>query len=155
MALDDVVIPALITTLGNITGNGEKLVRVVRYGEQLQVGQPPECWIINASGSFPEKQGSDLEQTDWSINLRILYPYNIDQTQPEVVLGALIEPFRQLFRAHLHMGTSPQDRADHAYIARARIMSATWLWTVIDQVVYRAVDLRLAAREKSTLQFQA
>jgi hypothetical protein len=153
MGLDDIVIPALTNTLGGIVGNGAKTVRVVRYGEQLSVAQAPECWIINASGNFPEKQGSDLEQTDWSINLRILYPYAIDQTQPEIVLGALIEPFRQLFRAHLHMGTTPSTTAP--YIARARIMSATWGWTVINLVVYRFVDLRLAVREKSNAQFQA
>lgn len=155
MGLDNVVIPALISTLTNITGTTDKTVRVVRYGEQLQVAQAPECWIINATGTFPDKQGSDLEVSDWAVNLRLLYPYGNDQTQPEYVLGALIEPFRQLFRAHLHMGTIPSASPLTPYIARARIMSATWGWTVINAVVYRFVDLRLAIREKGTVQFQA
>lgn len=153
MGLDDIVIPALKTTLEGITGNGDKQVRVIRYGEQLSVAQAPECWIVNISGGFPSRQGSDLEASEWQIELRLLYPYEIDQTQPEVVLGALIEPMRQLFRNHLHMGTTPSPTAP--YIARARVMSATWLWTVIDTTVYRAVSLRVAVVEKSNVQFQA
>jgi hypothetical protein len=146
MPLDDCVIPALLTTLQGITGSNDGQVRAVRFGEQLQVGQAPELWVVNLAGSFPEKEGSNLEQSDWRIELRLIYPFALDQTQPEVVLGKLIEPMRDLFRQHLKMG-----RPD--LIARARILSATWLWSVINETVYRTVSLQLAVREKTSARF--
>lgn len=157
MGLDDVVIPALMKTLQGITGTTEGTVRSVRYGEQLSVGQAPECWVLNISASFPAKQGSDFEQSDWQVELRLFYPYGVDQTQPENVLSKLIEPMRQLFRSHLHMGTTPPTPQNPyiPYIARARVMSATWLWSLVNNVPYRVVSLRLAVTEKSVVQFQA
>jgi hypothetical protein len=146
MPLDDVVIPALLARLKEITGPADKQIRAVRYGEQFQVAQPPELWVLHMGGSFPEGAGSNLEQSDWNIELRLLYPFANDQRQAEIVLAALIEPMRDLFRAHLKMGLPTQ-------ISRARILSATWLWTVVNENIYRTINLRLAVREKSTARF--
>jgi hypothetical protein len=146
MPLDDIVIPNLITTLADVTGPIDGMVRSVHYGEQFQIAQAPVCWILNAGASFPEKVGSDREQSDWSIELKLLYPFANDQTNAENVLGALIEPFRQCFRRHLKMGAPLK-------IARARILSASWAWGVVGDNVYRTCSLRLGVREKISVHF--
>src|ERR1043166_5187033 len=105
MALDDVVVPNVQAVLIDSAQNGPLagLLGAIRYGEQLQMGQPPELWIVNTRAKFPEKQGSTKDQSDWMLTLKCLYPFSNDQKHAEDVLGALIEPIRSTFRLHLHL----------------------------------------------------
>jgi len=148
MALDDVVIPNVQQVLVDSLASGPLfgLLGAIRYGEQRQVGQAPELWILNKNAAFPEKQGSELEQSDWVLTLRLLYPFENDQTNCENVLAALIEPVRETFRLHLKL-------LEPTKVARARVLNAEWSWTVIDEIVYRVVELKLAVREKVAVQF--
>jgi hypothetical protein len=150
MGLDDIVIPnvqaALVNSVATGVLNGK--LGAVRYGEQFQVAQAPELWILNKGGVFPEKEGSTLEQSDWVITLKLLYPWANDQKQAEDILAALIEPVRQTFRAHIKIGAPLQ-------IARARILASDWSWTVVNEVIYRVLELKLAVREKAHVEFQA
>jgi hypothetical protein len=150
MPLDDVVIPevqaVLVNSLETVSSPLFGLLGAIRYGEQFQVAQPPELWILNKGGSFPEKQGSELEQSDWTVTLKALFPWANDQKQAEDVLGALIEPIRETFRLHLHLFTPTK-------VARARILNADWSWTVVNGAIYRVVELKLAVREKVPVQF--
>lgn len=148
MALDDVVIPNVQQVLVDSLASGPLMgmLGAIRYGEQLQVAQAPELWILNKNGAFPEKQGSELEQSDWVVTLRLLYPYENDQMNCENVLAALIEPVRLTFRLHLKL-------FDPTKIARARVLNADWSWTIVNEIVYRVVELKLAVREKIAVQF--
>jgi hypothetical protein len=146
--LDDVVIPNVqkVITDSVLSGPLQGFLGAVRYGEQLQVAQPPELWILNKNSGFPEKQGSELEQSDWVVTLKCLYPYLNDQMDCENRLAALIEPIRETFRLHLHLLAPTK-------VARARILTADWSWTVVNEIIYRVVELKLAVREKVPVQF--
>jgi hypothetical protein len=80
--------------------------------------------------------------------LRVLYPFANDQKGAEDVLGALIEPIRNVFRMNLKLG-------DPIHIARARVVGGSWLWSVVNNTVYRTLSLRLAVREKYAVSFNA
>ena len=151
MALHDIVIPNVQAALVNSMQNGgplQGMLGAIRYGEQFSVAQAPELWILNKGGNFPEKEGSTLEQSDWVLTLKCLYPFANDQKQAEDILAALIEPIRQTFRAHIKIGAPTQ-------IARARILSEDFSWTVVNEVIYRVVELKLAVREKVHVDFFA
>lgn len=148
MALDDIVIPDVQQILVDSAASGPLagLLGGVRYGEQFQVAQAPELWILNKGAAFPEKQGSELEQSDWVVLLKCLFPFANDQKQAEDILAALIEPIRETFRLHLKL-LHPK------LIARARVLTADWSWTVINEGIYRVVELKLAVKEKVAVQF--
>jgi hypothetical protein len=151
MPLDDVVIPNVQAALVNSMQNGGPLtglIGAIRYGEQFQVAMAPELWILNKGAAFPEKEGSTLEQSDWVITLKCLYPFANDQKAAEDILAALIEPVRQTFRAHIKIGAPLQ-------IARARIIATDWSWTVVNETIYRVIELKLAVREKAHAEFFA
>lgn len=148
MPLDDVVIPNVQQVLVDSFASGPLagFVSAIRYGEQLQVAQSPELWLLNKNAVFPEKQGSELEQSDWVINMKVLAEWSNDSKDAEDVLARTIEPIRETFRLHLHL-------LDPTKVARARVLSADWSWTVVNEVIYRVVELKLAVREKVGVQF--
>jgi hypothetical protein len=147
MALDDIVVPAIKDALrpliGATPGFGD-----IKFGEWLQVAQPPEMWILPTKGGFPEKEGSELEQSDWVLDLKMLYPFANDAGVAEATLAALIEPVRQVFRRHLKLGRPQQ-------IARARVLAVEMTWTIVNGDVYRAYTLKAHIKEKIPTHFSA
>jgi hypothetical protein len=141
MSLDVDVVPFLITTLRLGVGTGPGMWRSVKYGEQFSVAQAPEMWLLNASAQWPMKAGSNVEQDDWFFDARILFPFANDQQNAEKQIAACFEPLRSLFRQHLKIGNPTR-------IAWARPMSASWSWTVVNNVTYRMASVRITVREK-------
>jgi hypothetical protein len=139
----DTVATLLLTTLRTLQGPpGTSTVRAVKYGEQLQVIAAPEMWVMNTTADWPQQEGSNVEKNDWRFELRVFYPFAADQQNAEVQLTKTIEPIRQLFRTHLKIGDTT------GKIAWARPLAASWSWTLVNNVTYRVVSIRVTVREK-------
>ena len=139
----DVVTTLLLTTLRTLgTPAGGSVLKSVRYGEQFQVGPGPEMWVLNTTDQWPQKEGSNVEQSDWSFELRVLFPFANDTMNAEVALTKTIEPIRQLFRSHLKIGDTT------GKISWARPGGASWSWMRVNDITYRVVSIRLTVREK-------
>ena len=148
MSLDGNVMPGLLTALRGITdGSGNTLFASVDEGYTFDVGMSPAVWVTPASFNAPEAQGSDLEATDWEIEVKVLYEWANDQHAAETNLTVLIEPVRQALRQHIKMGQPT--------IARSRVQSGSWGWIQVNEVWFRTVDLLVAVREKEARSYYA
>lgn len=148
-------------TQGNPTTLG--VLMSLHFGEQFKVsGRGPVAWVMPASFTSPDYEGSDLEPTDWVIEVRLLHQFAPDQRHAEEVLFALVEPIRDVFRKHRKLSwtasTSPTGQpinSPNTTIARATVGTGQWLYIEVNRVMYRMLTLNVLVKEKVPVIVQA
>jgi hypothetical protein len=154
LSLDANVTPGVLAALKTLT---PATIKSVHLGEQFKVsGRGPVAWVMGNTWGEPEYEGSDLEPTDWVIEVRLLYQFAPDQRHAEEVLQALIEPIRAAFRMHRKLtfsalGINPPPSP----IARAKTAGGRFDYIVVNRVMYRMMTVNVAVKEKQVVTIQA
>jgi hypothetical protein len=129
---------------GGATGAPTAPLKGLSYGPRLSIPWSPWAWLQNSSMSTPEPRGDSLTPTTWMLVLRLLYKWVPDQPTAERALSALIEPLRAAFRLNTMLLPQPNPNP----IRRTYVSSGEWGYAVIDEVLYRYLDLNVTVSEK-------
>ena len=152
----ETVWPALLTVVESMVGTTPlnapqgwpgDAIKGVAEGEQFSVPQSPFAWLLNENGEMPELQGSDLEQSNWTIVVRFLAENSADGPNAEKRLMPLLEQLRALLRAHIQMGLST--------VKLTRMTRAEWGYVPVNGVWYRTLDCSILVKEKAPAQYAA
>lgn len=174
MSFDGNVLPGILAALKSLTGGPSSggatvpgQLMSVHLGEQWKVtGRGPVAWVLGSAMTEPEPGGSDLEKTNWQVEVRILHQFAPDQRHSEEVLAALIEPLRDVFRKHRKLSWSqatsptggpinfPPEDMTQCTITRARVSAVRWQYILVDGVMYRMLAVTVLVGEKIGVRFQ-
>lgn len=141
MPLSDVVLPAITETLKPLLepGSMPQIVNAT-VGFPSSIPGTPYIVLMADDGVFPPRTGSDLEVSDWTVQIIVLEDVATDASNAEVVLSQVVEPIRAVFRAHVQLGQPT--------IARTFISRAKWGYMNVNGTDYRTVTLQCECREK-------
>jgi len=142
--LDTTILPGVYAAVERMVPS---LIAGASIGPTSSIPQDPWAWVQTRALAAPEQEGSDLETSDWEVEILLFCTLAPDRVNAEQVLAALIEPMRQQFRSKIKMG-QPQ-------IARARIASGAWGYMLVNGVEYRTVSLVCSVREKTSVTYAA
>lgn len=151
MSLNVNVIPGILYVLNNwvpTDADGRTWVAAVGVGMPSSIPQTPYCAITMSDFDSPDGAGSDLEQTNWTIDLTLFLENAPDASNAEMRLAESIAPIRAAFNTHLKLNNP-------ATVARARIVGGSWGYMLVNGIEYRTTTLRLSAVEKENVTYGA
>ncbi len=122
----------------------------VSVGEQLAIPESPWAWILLSSFNGPDLQATDLERTEWMVEVRLMAQYAADQRAAELTLAGLIEPVRQCFRRHIRLGQGPPQT-----VVFARVGGGSTGYISVNGIIHRFYSLRVAVSEKVQVSYAA